>query len=174
MRGSRKNASVIVVLAAGMLLVASACTDGSTGGTEAGASPQPTAGSPSMPSSSPLPPGPVAVEVSLTEIGGILTDGEGRTLYVYLPDTAKHPACVDACLATWLPVYVQGRPEVDADVDEGVVETVPREGNRQLVVGGQPAYLFAGDEEPGDMNGQAVDNLWYMVAPDGSRIVGVN
>jgi predicted lipoprotein with Yx(FWY)xxD motif len=131
-----------------------------------------TTGSP-LPTASPIPPGPVSVEVAKTSAGQVLADGNGMTFYVYLPDNLDDPQCVDACTNTWLPVYVTGTPKAGAGVGKDVIGTMKRDGNQQLTLGGQPAYWFAGDANPGDTNGQGVDNLWYLVAPDGSRVVGV-
>ena len=40
----------------------------------------------------------------------------------------------------------------------------------QLTLDGLPLYLFAGDKAPGDINGQARQGVWWVVAPDGSKV----
>jgi predicted lipoprotein with Yx(FWY)xxD motif len=42
----------------------------------------------------------------------------------------------------------------------------------QVTYAGQPLYFFAGDEQPGDTNGQAVGDVWFVVTPDGTPIEG--
>jgi hypothetical protein len=40
----------------------------------------------------------------------------------------------------------------------------------QLKMGDWPLYLFAGDSAAGDVNGQAVGDVWFALAADGSLI----
>ncbi|HYF11044.1 MAG TPA: hypothetical protein VEC09_01965, partial [Actinomycetota bacterium] len=35
---------------------------------------------------------------------------------------------------------------------------------------GWPLYSFSGDEAAGDTNGQGLNEVWYVVAPDGTHI----
>jgi hypothetical protein len=39
-----------------------------------------------------------------------------------------------------------------------------------VTLGGAPLYLFAGDGGPGDVIGQAVGDVWWVVGPDGRKI----
>ncbi len=47
---------------------------------------------------------------------------------------------------------------------------VRSDGSVQVTYGGWPLYFFAGDEAPGDINGQGVNDVWFVVAPDGTMI----
>ena len=44
------------------------------------------------------------------------------------------------------------------------------DGGSQLMAGGWPLYLFAGDAAAGDIAGQGSGGNWFLVAPDGSLI----
>jgi len=33
-----------------------------------------------------------------------------------------------------------------------------------------PLYLFSGDQQPGDTNGQGVGGVWFAVTPDGGLV----
>ena len=44
------------------------------------------------------------------------------------------------------------------------------DGSTQLSVNGFPAYYFAGDEAAGDVNGQAVGDVWWVFGADGEPI----
>ena len=44
------------------------------------------------------------------------------------------------------------------------------EGGQQLKAGDWPLYTFAGDSAPGDVNGQGVNEVWFVVSPDGTII----
>jgi predicted lipoprotein with Yx(FWY)xxD motif len=114
----------------------------------------------------------VSIRVADTAFGSILTDGTDRTLYVFLLDDGADLACVQACLATWTPVMIEGAPDLEKGLAADVFGTVKRQGQLQLTIGGQAAYTFSGDE-PGDVNGQGLESLWFIVAPDGGRITTV-
>jgi predicted lipoprotein with Yx(FWY)xxD motif len=106
-----------------------------------------------------------------TELGTILVDGSGRTLYGFTDDTDGTSTCFDACATTWPPVPGDVTPS--ASLDASVFTTAQREdGTTQLVAGKWPLYTFSGDAAPGDVNGQGSGGVWFVVAPDGSLIQG--
>ncbi len=52
-----------------------------------------------------------------------------------------------------------------------LVGTVRRPGGGlQLAYAGHPLYRWAGDRRPGDVRGQAVGAIWFVVRPDGSLL----
>jgi predicted lipoprotein with Yx(FWY)xxD motif len=105
------------------------------------------------------------------ELGQVLTDSAGRTLYRFDQDTAEPPRtnCEGDCATAWPPVLAD-----DASAGEGVDpamlgEVTRADGSKQLTVGGWPAYRYAKDVNPGDINGQGVKGTWYALAPDGKK-----
>lgn len=44
------------------------------------------------------------------------------------------------------------------------------DGAEQVTYGGWPLYHFAGDEAPGDTNGQGVNDVWFVVDPSGEAV----
>jgi predicted lipoprotein with Yx(FWY)xxD motif len=105
------------------------------------------------------------------ELGNVLTDSAGLTLYRFDKDTAEPPKsnCDGDCAKKWPPV-----PADDATAGEGIdkslLGSVTRsDGTKQLTVGGWPAYRFAKDAQAGDTNGQGVGGTWYALAPDGKK-----
>ena len=93
------------------------------------------------------------------------------TLYAFLNDTDGESTCTGDCLANW-PAAVIGEHDVSI-LDPGLWSTVENpEAGAMLKVGDWPLYTFAGDEAPGDVNGQGVGDVWYAVAPDGTLIEG--
>jgi predicted lipoprotein with Yx(FWY)xxD motif len=49
------------------------------------------------------------------------------------------------------------------------------EGSPQVTHAGHPLYLFSGDQNPGDTNGEGVvayGASWYAVSPAGTQITG--
>jgi predicted lipoprotein with Yx(FWY)xxD motif len=111
------------------------------------------------------------VHASETDLGSILVDAEGFTLYVFTNDVGGESSCYDSCEATW-PV-VPGDTAIGSDLDAAMFGTTARtDGTEQLTVNGQPLYRYAPDTSPGDTNGQEVGGVWFVVGVDGNMIGG--
>jgi predicted lipoprotein with Yx(FWY)xxD motif len=133
-------------------------------------SPQAATPSPSPDESSPAA-GSATVMVATSDLGQILVDGEGRTLYLFTPDEAGTPTCYDACAQQWPPLLAEGDITVGAGLDDSDFSTATRtDGGDQVKIGNWPLYYFASDAAPGDTNGQGVSNVWYVVSPSGEPI----
>jgi predicted lipoprotein with Yx(FWY)xxD motif len=112
--------------------------------------------------------GVATVHVGESELGHILVDPNGRTLYAFTNDPPDASTCDGPCAEAWPPV--PGEVSVATDVsDQAEVRTIERsDGSTQLAVGNWPLYLFSGDAVPGELNGQGSGGVWFAVAPDGS------
>ncbi len=172
------RSSGIAILVAGALALA-ACGDGDGDVDEAGATTGPTATAADTPATTEEAEttgaaeddgeASVTLDTASTDLGDVLVDGDGMTLYMFDNDTEGESACVDDCAATWPPVT--GQAEAAGEVDEGMIGTITRpDGSTQVTYGGFPLYLYAADAEPGDVNGQGVGEVWWVVGPDGARI----
>ncbi|KOU58993.1 lipoprotein [Streptomyces sp. MMG1533] len=105
------------------------------------------------------------------ELGNVLTDSAGLTLYRFDEDTAEPPKtnCDGDCATAWPPVPADDA-EAGAGVDEALLGEVTRaDGTKQLTIGGWPAYRYAKDTKAGDVAGQGVGGKWYALAPDGKK-----
>ncbi|MFJ8105945.1 SCO0930 family lipoprotein [Streptomyces sp. NPDC096132] len=105
------------------------------------------------------------------ELGNILTDSKGMTLYRFDADTAEPPKsnCDDDCAAAWPPVSADDVSAGDG-IDKSLLGEVTRsDGTKQLTVDGWPAYYYAKDANPGETTGQGVGNKWFALAPDGKK-----
>jgi predicted lipoprotein with Yx(FWY)xxD motif len=119
------------------------------------------------------PPAAAAAVVGLgrTELGGVLVDAEGHTLYAFTNDADGVSTCYDACADAWPSVLVKGDVVVADGLAADVFSLVDRDGGaRQLKAGKWPLYTFAGDDAPGDFNGQGSGGVWFAVAADGKLI----
>jgi predicted lipoprotein with Yx(FWY)xxD motif len=117
--------------------------------------------------------GAATVMVASSDLGDILVDGEGRTLYMFKPDEAGTPTCYDDCEASWPPLTVTGDVSVGSGLDAATFTTVARtDGSMQVKAGNWPLYYFKNDAAPGDINGQDVGDVWYVVSPAGEPIEG--
>lgn len=112
------------------------------------------------------------ITVAGSSIGEIVVDGQGMTAYVFDKDTAgtDSSACTGECEALWPAIT----SESDTPVVDGVTGTVATitgvAGGKQITINGLPLYTYANDGAPGDMNGQGLNDVWHVVAPDGTAI----
>ena len=115
--------------------------------------------------------GAVTVMVADSDLGQILVDGEGRTLYMFKPDSDGTSTCYDECESNWPPLTVTGDITVGEGLDAATFTTTERtDGSTQVKAGAWPLYYFANDAAPGDVNGQGVGDVWYVVGPAGEPI----
>lgn len=109
------------------------------------------------------------VALGETDLGEVLVNAEGLTLYGFTNDAEGEPTCFDECAGTWPPAIVDGEPSL-GDLDGSVFTVVEHPEGSQLKAGDWPLYTFASDAAPGDVNGQGVGGVWFAVTPDGELI----
>lgn len=147
-------------------------TTSSAAPTTATSSAAPTSTSPSSASSSAM--AGAEMKVASSSAGQIVVDSKGMSLYFFTKDVKDSgtSACTGACLAAW-PVFTTTS---DAPAVEGVSGTVGTiatpDGKKQVTLNGMPLYYYAKDKAPGDVNGQGVQSVWYLVSPSGEMIKG--
>ena len=116
------------------------------------------------------------VDVATSGLGQILVDSQGRTLYLFAKDTGTQSECTGACASAWPPLPATGNPTVGGGADASLVASTMRsDGSPQVTYAGHPLYLFSGDQNPGDTNGEGVvayGASWYAVSPAGTQITG--
>jgi predicted lipoprotein with Yx(FWY)xxD motif len=173
---------VLIVVASASLLLMAACSNDDTpsagsGATGAGS---PTESATSSPPESESPAsggggGETEVEAEDSSLGTILVDSKGNTLYVFLNDTGDTSTCTGDCAASWPALVAKGEVKAGGggDVDASILGTTQRDdGSMQVTYNGHPLYHFAGDQAPGDTNGQGVGDVWFVVSPAGEPIKG--
>lgn len=110
--------------------------------------------------------------VAESSLGEIVVDGEGMTVYMFDQDTqgAGVSTCEGQCAENWPAVTVEGDlPEAEGVTGEvGTIEGV--DGETQVTLNGWPLYYFAGDAAAGDVNGQGVNDVWWVLSPAGERM----
>lgn len=110
------------------------------------------------------------VEVGETSLGSVLVDADGMTLYLFTPDDGGEPTCEGSCAELWPPV-LDDDPEPAEGVDASLLGTVERsDGESQVTYAGHPLYRYAQDDQPGDVKGQGVNDVWFAIAPDGTAV----
>jgi predicted lipoprotein with Yx(FWY)xxD motif len=150
------------------VLAFSAC-GGDTEPTTQPNTPAPTQSSPSPTLDSS--PRATTVNVATSPLGQILIDVEGRTLYLFMNDTANTSVCTGGCAQNWPPLLVTGAPTGGLGVEASKLGTTSRaDGGTQVTYNGHPLYHFASDSAAGETKGQGVGGNWFVVSPQGEPI----
>ncbi|MFU8772223.1 MAG: hypothetical protein ACNA8H_07370, partial [Anaerolineales bacterium] len=106
-----------------------------------------------------------------TPFGDILVDGQGMTLYMFTMDEQDVSNCQGDCLNLWPPLVIDDEPALGEGVDAGLIASAELEDGRRMVTyNGMPLYYYAFDSVPGDINGQRVGDIWFVVSPVGEEV----
>ncbi|MFC9253210.1 SCO0930 family lipoprotein [Amycolatopsis thailandensis] len=165
----RKRFVVAAASAAAGLVALSACS----GGTETAApAVAPAAAVAGAGGNAPAAKGETKVAVAEAgNLGQILVDKDGFTLYRFDKDSAKPPKsnCDGDCAKTWPPMLAEGEVRIEG-VDQSLVGEVTRaDGRKQVTVGGWALYRYAKDTKAGESKGQGVGSTWYAANTKGGK-----
>jgi predicted lipoprotein with Yx(FWY)xxD motif len=159
---------LILSMLVGLALLATACSPQAT----------PTAAPP--PTEPPATEPPAAVPVTGETIvnlgqndtlGSVLVDDKGMTLYLFTKDTPNTTVCYDKCATAWPPLLTTGSPVAGEGVDASLLGTTNRtDGTVQVTYNGWPLYYYEKDKAPGDVVGQDVGGVWYVVSAEGNQV----
>ena len=104
---------------------------------------------------------PIAYTVKLensSTLGTYLANASGFTLYTYGSDTQNSgiSSCTGTCAGIWPPFYTSSLV-LPAGLSASSFATITRsDGSKQLTYNGYPLYLYSGDSQPGQANGNNV------------------
>jgi predicted lipoprotein with Yx(FWY)xxD motif len=105
------------------------------------------------------------------KLGSFLVDDKGMTLYLYTKDTPNTSNCYDKCATAWPPLLTTGNPVASNAVDASKFGTTARkDGTTQVTYNGWPLYYFAKDKKSGDVTGQNVGKVWFVISPTGDMV----
>jgi predicted lipoprotein with Yx(FWY)xxD motif len=106
-------------------------------------------------------------------LGSVLVDSEGMTVYLFTPDEGTASTCYGGCESAWPPVLAEGKPTAGEGATSAALGTTKRkDGSTQVTYEGHPLYTFAGDEGPGEANGQEDDGTWFVLDESGTAVKG--
>jgi predicted lipoprotein with Yx(FWY)xxD motif len=175
-----------LVFTGGLVAVAFLAAACSTTGRSTGAYGAPNPPASAAPSAAPVAAPPVAspappaaagaaINVGTTQLGQVLVDANGQTVYLFVADKGTASSCNSAsCVQYWPPVLTNGAPQAGAGVNASLLGTTTRaDGTSQVTYAGHPLYLFTADKKAGDATGQGVSAFgapWYVVSPSGMQI----
>jgi predicted lipoprotein with Yx(FWY)xxD motif len=159
------SALVAAVALAGLLVAGCGGSDSSSS-TTAATTPTTTAASSSG--------GAATIDVADNpDLGKILTDADGNTVYLFEKDENGTSACSGDCATEWPPVTTSGSPKAGSGADDSLLGTIKRDdGSEQVTYDDHPLYTYSGDSNPGDTNGNGLELYgaeWYAMTPDGSN-----
>lgn len=100
-------------------------------------------------------------------LGPILTDMNGMTLYQFMPDQPGMSMCNGMCASIWPPLAPPDDGNISVDPNApGTVDVFTRaDGSMQVEYNGGPLYYFSGDLNPGETNGNGIAGKWSVVTP---------
>jgi len=165
MRKTLAGAAWLFVLA----LVLAACGGNDDGGSGTAAPAEPATTAAPATTADPAAGGTTVAVASDGKLGDILVDGDGRTLYAFTKDQGDKSACSGQCADNW--PALEGTATAGTGVDGSLLSSAMQaSGDTQVTYGGRPLYYFAGDAKPGDVNGQGVGNVWFVVTAGGDLV----
>jgi len=107
------------------------------------------------------------------DLGTIVVSSEGLTLYDFHKDKGGTSACYGACASAWPPLLTEGAPKAEGGAMANQLGTTKRnDGTVQVTYNGWPLYTYAGDQAPGEANGNDIDQFgaeWYALQPNGEE-----
>ncbi len=162
---SRGAAALVGLAAIGLL---AGCGYGSPSTPGYGDSGTPTASAPATPTTEDQ---ATALSMADSSLGSILVDGTGMTLYLFTNDSPGVSACEGQCLVNWPPLL--GEPTAGDGVDASLLGSFERaDGATQATYNGWPLYYWKNDTAPGDVTGQNVQDVWFVLDHDGNPVKG--
>lgn len=150
----------------GLALVLAACSS-------SGASTAPSAAAPSAAPSAAAAGGGgevYTVDAANGAVGAYLTGEDGKTLYIFTPDSNNASTCVDACAGKWPPFVLEDDETLKAGtgVTAALATFARADGAKQVSINGHPVYYYAADTKAGDTTGQGAGGKWFVIGPDGT------
>ncbi len=95
----------------------------------------------------------------------MLVDGRGMSLYLYALDQTGVSNCYEACAVAWPPLLSDAPTALPDTMAIDLGTTIRADGTAQVTYKGVPLYYWIADQKPGDVTGQNVDGVWFVVAP---------
>lgn len=111
---------------------------------------------------------------TISQLGEVLVDANGNTLYLFEPDEAASVTCAADCADKWPPLTLleNGGPELGAGVRTDLIGTTSDEAGTPVVTyAGWPLYRYESDSV-GEASGHEVDEnggTWFAVTTSGER-----
>jgi predicted lipoprotein with Yx(FWY)xxD motif len=101
------------------------------------------------------------VQQHVTNLGKILTDKSGMTLYTFNKDKPNTSNCNNGCAIKWPPLLAKTNTQAN-----GRFSIITRADNsKQWAFDKKPLYRWIKDKKPGDTTGEGIKSLWHVAKP---------
>lgn len=170
---SKKSLGIVVAFVIAIAACGSSSSKSSTPDTK---SPKTTTSSSTPPdSSSPdskaADPTSTTLQLVDTALGKVVADSDGKVLYLYVPDGTSTVSKVSAgVLTAWPPVLADGTPTVGPGLTAKPSTGKQPNDEEWVMYNGHLLYGFTGDTAAGDVNGNALGDVWYAVTAAGEPV----
>jgi predicted lipoprotein with Yx(FWY)xxD motif len=117
--------------------------------------------------------GPATVATAETDLGEVLVDGEGMTLYLFTNDQGTTTGASEGIQQAWPPLTVESEDDLVAGegVDEALLETAEQaDGRIWVTYNDHLLYRYAADTGPGDTAGHGIGGVWFALTPAGEQV----
>ena len=115
-----------------------------------------------------------AVQIGSSNLGRILVDAQGKTLYLWAHDKSARSTCYGDCAKYWPPLLTHGRPVATRGANASLLGTTRRsDGQIQVTYGGHPLYYFVQDTKAGQTKGEGLTGFggrWDPVSSVGTPV----
>ncbi|MGO9307781.1 MAG: hypothetical protein ACLQDL_02010, partial [Spirochaetia bacterium] len=106
------------------------------------------------------------VMIATNKLGNYLVDGTGNTLYWFTKDKVNMSACTGGCIQAW-PAFTSDSVVVPSALNASDFGTISRsDGAVQVTFKGYPLYYWAKDKMRGDVTGQNMGKVWFVIDPE--------
>ncbi|MDD1699777.1 MAG: hypothetical protein LUQ04_03170 [Methanoregula sp.] len=108
------------------------------------------------------------IMTTVSSLGTILVDAQGKTLYYFANDIPASGAssCNGQCAVIW-PIFSVETITVSPPLVASDFSSITRtDGKKQTTYRGWPLYYYQADTQRGDVNGENVLKVWFVVKPD--------
>jgi predicted lipoprotein with Yx(FWY)xxD motif len=110
-------------------------------------------------------------------LGPVLVNGQGLTVYLFVPDHQGQSTCYQICAVQWPPVTLPAgvtAPIAGPGIKASLLGTTRRkDGSTEITYNGWPLYRWTIDKSPGQATGQGLNNLgglWFVVNASGNAV----
>jgi predicted lipoprotein with Yx(FWY)xxD motif len=118
--------------------------------------------------------GSATVSVSQSQLGRILVDRRGHSLYLFQKDKRGTSSCYGTCATYWPPLIASAKPHAGAGAKPSLLgRTKRRDGRWQVTYNRHPLYTFFEDMKRGQTNGEGLADFgaeWDLVSPAGAKV----
>jgi predicted lipoprotein with Yx(FWY)xxD motif len=114
------------------------------------------------------------VKLGQSNMGRVLVDAHGKTLYLWAHDKSARSTCYGECAEYWPPLISRARPAAIGGARASLLGITRRnDGRMQVTYAGHPLYYFVKDAKPGQTNGEGLTGFggrWDPLSASGAPV----